>query len=178
MLCPTPPHRVLTPESRGVGWYQQLLFPSCLVPTFVPFVLKTPQECRLVILASFERPSDVQFPPMEVQIFGIKKSPDTRKALRFFAERRVKTHFVDLQERAASPGELKRFAQKFGVDALVDRQSRRFSDLGLAAARFTEERWLEKLVDEPLMLRMPLVRQGSQLTVGDAAAIWLTWSGR
>ena len=67
---------------------------------------------------------------MEVQIFGIKKSPDTRKALRFFAERRVKTHFVDLQERAASPGELRRFAQKFGVEALVDRHSRRFLDLG------------------------------------------------
>ena len=73
---------------------------------------------------------------MEVQIFGIKKSPETRKALRFFAERRVKTHFVDLQERAASPGELKRFAQKFGVEALIDRQSRRYADLGLAAARF------------------------------------------
>ena len=42
---------------------------------------------------------------MEVQIFGIKKSADTRKALRFFAERRIKTHFVDLQERPASPGE-------------------------------------------------------------------------
>jgi arsenate reductase len=64
---------------------------------------------------------------MEVQIFGIKKSPDTRKALRFFAERRVKAHFVDLQERAASPGELKRFAQKFGVEALIDRQPGGFS---------------------------------------------------
>ena len=52
---------------------------------------------------------------MEVQIFGIRKSADTRKALRFFAERRIKTHFVDLQERAASPGELRRFAQRFGV---------------------------------------------------------------
>ena len=54
---------------------------------------------------------------MEVQIFGVKKSADTRKAQRFFAERRVKTHFVDLMERAASPGELRRFAQKFGVEA-------------------------------------------------------------
>ena len=69
---------------------------------------------------------------MEVQILGLKKSPDTRKALRFFAERTVKTHFVDLQERAASPGQLKRFAQKFGVPALIDRQSRRFADLGSA----------------------------------------------
>lgn len=115
---------------------------------------------------------------MEVQIFGIKKSPDTRKALRFFAERRVKTHFVDLLERAASPGELRRFAQKFGVEALVDRQSRRFIDLGLGAARFSDDRWLEKLVEQPLMLRMPLVRHGSQLTVGDAADIWQGWTGR
>ena len=115
---------------------------------------------------------------MEVQVFGIKKSPDTRKALRFFAERRVKTHFVDLLERAASPGELKRFAQKFGVDALVDRQSRRFLDLGLGAARFSEDRWLDKLAEEPLMLRMPLVRYGSLLTVGDATETWHGWTGR
>ena len=115
---------------------------------------------------------------MEVQIFGIRKSPDTRKALRFFAERRVKTHFVDLLERAASPGELQRFAQKFGVEALVDRQSRRFLDLGLGAARLSDDRWLEKLVEQPLMLRMPLVRHGSQLTVGDATATWQGWTGR
>jgi arsenate reductase-like glutaredoxin family protein len=115
---------------------------------------------------------------MEVQIFGIKKSPDTRKALRFFAERRVKTHFVDLLERAASPGELQRFAQKFGAEALVDRQSRRFLDLGLGAARLSDNRWLEKLVEQPLLLRMPLVRHGSQLTVGDATEIWHGWTGR
>ena len=115
---------------------------------------------------------------MEVQIFGIKKSADTRKALRFFAERRVKTHFVDLQERPASPGELKRFAQRFGVAALVDRESRRFADLGLGAARFSDERWLEKLVAEPLLLRMPLARQGSQLTIGDAVDTWRDWTGR
>jgi arsenate reductase-like glutaredoxin family protein len=115
---------------------------------------------------------------MEVQIFGIKKSSDTRKALRFFAERRVKTHFVDLQERAASPGELRRFAQKFGTLALVDRESRRFADLGLGAARISDDRWLEKLAEEPLILRMPLVRHGSQLTVGDATPTWQEWTGR
>jgi arsenate reductase len=115
---------------------------------------------------------------MEVQIFGIKKSTDTRKALRFFAERRVKTHFVDLQERPASPGELKRFAQKFGAEALVDRQSRRFADLGLSAARLNDERWVEKLAGEPLLLRMPLVRFGQQLTVGDAIETWRGWTSR
>lgn len=113
---------------------------------------------------------------MEVQIFGIRKSAGTRKALRFFAERRVKTHFVDLQERPASPGELRRFAQKFGVAALVDRESRRFADLGLGAARLSDDRWLEKLVEEPLLLTMPLVRQQHRLTVGDAESTWREWT--
>jgi arsenate reductase len=115
---------------------------------------------------------------VEVQIFGVRKSADTRKALRFFAERRIKTHFVDLQERAASAGELRRFVHQFGIDALVDRDSRRFADLGLGAARLSEERWLEKLVADPLLLRMPLVRHGTQLTIGDAAAVWKEWVGK
>lgn len=115
---------------------------------------------------------------MEVQIFGVKKSPATRKALRFFAERRIKTHFVDLLERAASPGELRRFAQKFGVSALVDRTSRRFAELGLGAARLSDERWLDLLAEEPLLLHMPLVRQQQQLTIGDAEPTWREWIGR
>jgi arsenate reductase-like glutaredoxin family protein len=115
---------------------------------------------------------------MEVQIFGVRTSAETRKALRFFAERRVRTHFVDLQQRAASPGELRRFAQKFGVQALVDRGSPRFAGLGLSAARLSDERWLERLVEEPLLLRMPLVRHQQQLTVGDAEATWREWTGR
>jgi arsenate reductase (glutaredoxin) len=115
---------------------------------------------------------------MEVQIFGIKKSADTRKALRFFAERRVKTHFVDLEERPASPGELNRFAQKFGAEALVNRQSRRFADLGLGTARLSNDRWVERLALEPLLLRMPLVRYGQQLTVGDATDTWRDWTAR
>jgi arsenate reductase-like glutaredoxin family protein len=115
---------------------------------------------------------------MEVQIFGIRKSSDTRKALRFFAERRVKTHFVDLLERAASHGELKRFAQKFGVQALVDRESRRFAELGLGAARLSEERWLDRLAEEPLLLRMPLVRFQQQLALGDDEPTWREWTAR
>ena len=115
---------------------------------------------------------------MDVQIFGTRKSTETRKALRFFAERRIKTHFVDLQERAAAPGELRRFAQKFGVRALVDPGSRRFADLGLGAAQLSEERWLDKLAEEPLLLRMPLVRQQQRLTVGDAESTWREWTGR
>lgn len=115
---------------------------------------------------------------MEVQIFGVKKSADTRKALRFFAERRIKTHFVDLMERAASLGELRRFAQKFGVSALIDRDSRRFDDLGLRYAQLSDERWLEKLSEEPLLLRVPLVRNVNQLTVGPQESIWKSWMER
>jgi len=111
-----------------------------------------------------------------VQIFGVQKSPDTRKALRFFKERRVPVHFVDLKVRAASRGELNRFAQKFGVDSLVDRESRRFQDLGLRTAHYSDRKWLELLVDEPLLLAMPLVRQGSRLTVGLAEEEWREWT--
>ena len=112
---------------------------------------------------------------MDVQIFGVKKSAETRKALRFFAERRMKTHFVDLQERAASRGELTRYAQKFGVPALIDESSRRFVELGLRTARYGDERWLQVLVDEPLMLKMPLVRHGNALTIGAAETTWKSW---
>ncbi len=112
---------------------------------------------------------------MDVQIFGVKKSAETRKALRFFAERRTRTHFVDLMDRAASRGELTRFAQKFGAQALVDESSRRFVELGLRTARYGDERWMEILVDEPLLLKMPLVRRGSALTIGSAEATWKSW---
>jgi len=112
---------------------------------------------------------------VDVQIFGVRKSADTRAALRFFAERRIKVHFVDLNEKAASVGELRRFAQKLGVAALVDRESRRFAELGLRSAILTEERWLEKLSLEPLLLRMPLVRNQQQLTIGAAPETWNAW---
>ena len=115
---------------------------------------------------------------MEVQIFGIKKSADTRKALRFFSERRIKTHFVDLDERAASMGELTRFVQKFGLDRLVDRDSARYADLGLRHARLSDERLLQTLLEEPRLLRMPLVRNGNALTVGVAEQDWKAWTAK
>jgi arsenate reductase-like glutaredoxin family protein len=106
---------------------------------------------------------------MQVQVFGVRKNADTRAALRFFAERRIKVHFVDLNERAASLGELRRFADKFGLQALLDRDSRRFAELGRPVAT------LERLSLEPLLLRMPLVRHQQQLTVGPAEATWKEW---
>lgn len=115
---------------------------------------------------------------MEVQIFGVKKSADTRKALRFFAERRVRTHFVDLVERAMSEGELQRFIQRFGVEALVDRDSRRYDELGLRHSNVSAGRWVDRLLAEPSLLRMPMVRRLGQppdMTVGLAEETWKAW---
>lgn len=118
------------------------------------------------------------YPSMDVQIFGVMNDADTRKALRFFKERRVKVHFVDFKVRAPSKGELRRFVQKYGADAVVDRSSKRFLALGLQTAWYGDERWLEIAEEEPLILRMPLVRQGSLLTVGPAEDAWKEWLGK
>jgi arsenate reductase-like glutaredoxin family protein len=111
----------------------------------------------------------------EVQVFGTKKSAETRKALRFFSERRVKTHFVDFSEHGPALAELRRFAAKFGLVALIDRASRRFSDLGLAHAIHSDTWWEDKLQQEPLLLRMPLVRYGRELTMGLDEPAWQRW---
>jgi arsenate reductase (glutaredoxin) len=116
---------------------------------------------------------------MEVQVFGVKKSADTRKALRFFAERRIRAHFVDLAEKPISEGELQRFIQKFGIDALVDRSSKRFDEMGLRHAQSSPSRWLDRLLEEPLLLRLPLVRRLGQppaFTIGADEATWKAWT--
>jgi arsenate reductase-like glutaredoxin family protein len=112
---------------------------------------------------------------VEVQVFGHHKHADVRKALRFFAERRVKTHFVDFKIRGPALGELKRFADRFGVAALVDRNAKRFTELGLAPARYGDAKWLDVLLDEPTLLMLPLVRSGANLTVGPNEATWTRW---
>lgn len=114
---------------------------------------------------------------MEVQVFGTRKCKETQKALRFFKERRVKVHFVDLRERAASAGELKRFEQRFGADALLDREGKRYRDRGLHVAHVTGPRIAPMLVDDPELLVTPLVRYGKELTIGLAEAEWRSWIG-
>ncbi|MBD0320394.1 MAG: arsenate reductase [Gemmatimonadetes bacterium] len=113
---------------------------------------------------------------MEVQIFGTKSCAETRKALRFFKERRIRTHFVDLKERPASAGELKRFAQKFGAAALLDREGKRFRERGLHAAHLSEARILPLLEEEPALLVTPLMRSGNLLSVGWNEPQWREWT--
>jgi arsenate reductase len=115
---------------------------------------------------------------MEVQIFGVKKSADTRKAQRFFSERRIRTHFVDLMEKPMSASELQRFVQKFGLEHLIDRESRRYDELGLRHASSSPSRWIDRLLEEPLLLKLPLVRRLGQppdLTIGNDEARWKSW---
>lgn len=112
----------------------------------------------------------------QVQVFGTKKCKDTQKALRFFKERRITVHFVDLNERAASPGELKRFEQKFGAEALIDREGKRYRERGLHVAHTSGTRIMGLLADDPHLLRTPLVRFGNLLTVGLAEATWREWT--
>ena len=112
---------------------------------------------------------------MNVQIFGFTDCRDTRKAQRFFAERRIAVHFVDLDERPASRGELRRFAEKLGPAALIDREGSRFRALGLHVAGDSPQRLLERALTEPRLLRTPLVRCGDRVAIGPAPAEWQAW---
>jgi arsenate reductase-like glutaredoxin family protein len=112
---------------------------------------------------------------MTVQIFGFRDCQDTRKAQRFFAERRIPVHFVDLAERPAARGELRRFAERFGAAALIDREGARFKALGLRVAGDSPQRLLDRALTEPRLLRTPLVRNGGKVTVGHAPDDWQAW---
>jgi arsenate reductase-like glutaredoxin family protein len=112
---------------------------------------------------------------MPVQIFGFNDCHDTRKAQRFFSERRIPVHYVDLKERPASKGELRRFAERFGPAALIDKDGARYKAMGLRVALDSPARLLERAVSEPRLLRTPLVRNGGKVTVGLAMAEWQAW---
>ena len=112
---------------------------------------------------------------MEVQIFGTRKCKDTQKALRFWKERRVKLHFVDLNQRAAALGELRRWEQKFGAEALLDHDAKHFRERGLHVSHLPESRILPLLVEDPLLLKTPLVRSGKRLSIGLAKREWKGW---
>ncbi len=112
---------------------------------------------------------------MNVQIFGTNKSQDTKKALRFFKERGLKPQFVDLKGRAMAPGELARFVQKFGLNAVVDAKGKAYERAGLEYLRVGDEEMVQKLIDEPALMVQPLVRSGNTLTVGWDEEAWRAW---
>jgi arsenate reductase (glutaredoxin) len=113
---------------------------------------------------------------LTVQIFGTKKCQDSRKAERFFKERNVAVHAVDLAQKGMSAGELRNVAARVGgMEALIDRAGKRYVDKGLKYAAPTGPRIEQILVEDPLLLRTPIVRAGGRATVGYEADTWLSW---
>ena len=113
---------------------------------------------------------------LTVQVFGTKKCATTRKAERFFKERGVKIHAVDLAQKGMSAGELRNVAARVGgMEALIDREGARYVAKGLKYAAPTGPRIEALLVADPLLLRTPIVRAGARATVGDASETWLEW---
>jgi arsenate reductase-like glutaredoxin family protein len=107
-----------------------------------------------------------------VQIFGVKNSPATRAAERFFKERQVPIHYVDLAKKPMSPGEIRRFIERFGLAGLVDSEGKAWLDAGLKYLKVTEAELLAKIEREPKLLKLPLVRAANKLSVGDDPAAW------
>jgi arsenate reductase-like glutaredoxin family protein len=110
-----------------------------------------------------------------IQIFGTKKCQDSRKAERWFKERARPVQFIDLKQKGMSPGELKSVAAKIGVEALIDREGTRYRDKGLKYAAPTGPRIEQMLLDDPLLLKTPVVRCGKEATVGYQPDVWAGW---
>jgi deazaflavin-dependent oxidoreductase (nitroreductase family) len=110
-----------------------------------------------------------------VQVFGLEKDQATRAAQRFFKERRVDISFVDLRKRPIAPGELRRFVERLGARALLDEGSRAYRDGGLAYLRMDDAEIVERLLAEPSLLVLPLVRHGNDVTAGRNEATWKAW---
>ena len=109
---------------------------------------------------------------MQPQLLGHPRSRTTRKAQRYFAERGVTVTFHDLRKRAPTPGELRKWVERFGVDAVVDRESAAYRERGMGYLSAGIDTWLEEFSKEPMLLRLPLVRCGKELSVGDDPQAW------
>lgn len=112
---------------------------------------------------------------MNIQIFGTKKSADTRKAERFFKERGIKFRFVDMKEKGLSKGEFNSVAQAVGgMDKLIDEDAKDKDTLALIKYIADEDR-LEKILENQQILKMPIVRNGKKATVGYQPDVWKGW---
>ena len=110
---------------------------------------------------------------MNIQIFGSSKCFDTKKAQRWFKERRVKFQYIDLPSKGLSPREYQSVKQKVGFEALVNEKSRAYEDLFMAY--ITPGAREEKLLEHPELFRTPIVRNGKEATVGYRPEVWETW---
>jgi arsenate reductase (glutaredoxin) len=111
----------------------------------------------------------------QVQVFGLVDSRPTQAALRFFKERRVDVHFVDLRRKPIAPGELRRFVERLGARACADDEGKAWTAAGLGYLRMDDAELAERLLADARLLRLPLVRHGNACTAGPAATTWTSW---
>ena len=111
----------------------------------------------------------------DIQVFGAGDSSATRAALRFFRERRVAVHSVDLRKRPIAAGELQRFVQKLGARAMLDEDGKAYKDRGLAHMRLDDAEIMQRLLADARLIRLPLIRHGNEVTCGPAEATWTAW---
>ena len=109
---------------------------------------------------------------MNIQIFGKSKCFDTKKAERYFKERRVKFQAIDLVKYGISAGELKSVVQAVGLEALIDQKN---PDAALLNYLAYDADKLEKLFQDPRLLKTPIVRNGKKATVGYCPEVWKDW---
>ena len=107
-----------------------------------------------------------------VQIFGTEDSPGTRAAIRFFKERRMTVHLVDIRRKPMAAGELRRFVERLGAAALADREGRAWLDAGMGYLRMDDAELAARLLGDQRLLRIPLVRFGNAFAAGRDPAAW------
>jgi arsenate reductase-like glutaredoxin family protein len=109
---------------------------------------------------------------MNIQIIGTKKCRETQKAERYFKERGIQYQFRDLTIKGVSKGELENIKRVYDVDELIDKEGKQFSKRNLTYIIYNTE---EELMEDPLLFKTPIVRNGKQVTVGFLPDIWGTW---
>ena len=109
---------------------------------------------------------------MNIQIMGTKGCSETRKAERFFKERRIQFHFRDLNEKGLAKGEFDNMTRVIPVDELIDREGKQFKKRNMQFMVFDVE---EEILSDPLLLKTPIVRNGKEVTIGYKPEIWKTW---
>ena len=107
-----------------------------------------------------------------VQIFGVKNSPATRAAERFFKERRATIQMIDLKKKAIAAGEIKRFVERFAWSGLLDTEGKAYIDGGLKYLKLSEGELMQRIEREPSLLKLPLVRGGKVVSIGQDEESW------
>ena len=107
-----------------------------------------------------------------VQVFGTPDSQATRAAQRFFKERRLDIHFVDVRRKPLAPAELRRFVERLGARAVADEDSKVWRDAGLTYLRMDDGELTERLLTDQRLLRLPLVRIGTGVAAGQNETAW------